>query len=86
LFLVKPLIREVGAMPDRSLLSSLRGPLVLMGIAVAGIVAGWGLDQTSAREHALVVGAPALTILLPVSIGWAFIAALLHARRRQSTH
>jgi hypothetical protein len=86
LFLVKPLIREVGGVPDRSLLSSLRGPLVLMGIAVAGIVAGWALDQTSAREYALVVGAPALTILLPVSIVWALIAALVHARRRQSTH
>jgi hypothetical protein len=41
------------------------------------------LDQTSAREYALVIGAPALTVLLPIALVWLAIAAAVHLLRRR---
>ena len=40
------------------------------------------LPPGGAREMALVIGGPALTVLLPISLLW-FIASLLHYRWRR---
>jgi hypothetical protein len=67
----------------RSMWPTIRWPLALLGVALAGIALALVLDQTSAREYALVIGAPALTVVLPIALVWLAIAALVHLRRRR---
>lgn len=61
-----------------------RAPLSVLAVAVVGIGIAFVLDQTSAREHALTIGAPALTILLRLGLVWLGVALVLHSRRRKS--
>ncbi len=61
---------------------SLRWPLLLLAIALLGIATAIVLDQTSAREYALVIGAPSLTVLLPISLVWLAAAAIVRVLRR----
>jgi hypothetical protein len=74
-------------MPDkRSLWVSIRWPILLLAIAGLGIIVAVILDQTGAREYALVIGAPALTVLLPIGLLWLVVALVVHlVRRRRST-
>jgi hypothetical protein len=67
----------------RSMWPTIRWPLALLGVALAGIAVALVLDQTSAREYALVIGAPALTVLLPIALVWLAIAAAVHLLRRR---
>jgi hypothetical protein len=60
-----------------------RWPIAVLAVAVAGIVAATVLDQTSQRELALPIGAPALTILLPAGLIWLAAALVMHALRRR---
>ena len=60
---------------------AVRWPVLLLAITAVLLGVATILDQTSAREYALVIGAPALTILLPVGIIWLVVALLFHLRR-----
>jgi len=40
------------------------------------------LDRTAAREYALVIGAPSLTVLLPIALVWLIVAAVVQVTRR----
>ena len=65
------------------LLRAVRWPLLLLAVAVTGILAAFVLDQTPAREYALTIGAPALTIVLPIALGWLAVAAAVYMVRRR---
>jgi hypothetical protein len=67
---------------ERSLWRAIRWPLLLLVIAAAGIAVAAVLDRTAAREWALTIGAPALTVLLPVGVVWLLAAVVLYVVRR----
>jgi hypothetical protein len=67
---------------QQGLWTAIRAPLSLVAVAVVGIGIAFALDQTSAREHALTIGAPALTVLLPLGLLWLAVALIRHRRRR----
>lgn len=62
---------------------AVRWPLALLAVAAAGIAVATVMDQTSARESSLVIGAPALTVLLPLGLVWLVSALVLYAARRR---
>jgi len=64
---------------------AVRWPLVLIVIAVLGIGVAFLLDQTSGptRELALTIGAPSLTLLLPVGVLWLLVAVITFTWRRR---
>jgi hypothetical protein len=66
-----------------SLWRAIRWPMALLGVAVVGVATALLLDETSAREYALVIGAPSLTILLPAALIWLAAAAIIHIVRRR---
>jgi hypothetical protein len=68
--------------PQRSLWQAVRWPLLLLAVALVGILTAVVLDQTTAREYALVIGAPSLTVLLPIALVWLIVAAIIHFVRR----
>lgn len=70
---------------QRSLLMATRWPLSVLGVAIVAIGVAFALDQTSAREHALTIGAPAMTLLLPLGLVWLAIALTVHSRRPRSS-
>jgi hypothetical protein len=61
----------------------IRWPILLLGVAGLGIVAATLLDRTVAREWALTIGAPSLTVLLPVGLLWLIVTVVIYARRRR---
>jgi hypothetical protein len=62
--------------------SAVRWPVLLLAVVVAGILLAFVLDRTSAREFALVIGAPLITILLPIGAVWLLIALVVYLIRR----
>lgn len=69
---------------EQDLWTETRAPLVILAVAFAGIGIAFALDQTSAREYALTIGAPALTLLLPLGLVWLAVALAKHWRRSTS--
>jgi hypothetical protein len=65
-------------------LRAVRWPLLTLTLAVALIVTGFVLDMGPAavRDTALVVGAAALYLLLPIGVVWLVVAIVMHVRRR----
>jgi hypothetical protein len=61
---------------DRDLWRSVRWPLLVMAIAGVGIGVATVLDRSAAREWALTIGGPALTVLLPVGLAWLVVAVI----------
>ena len=61
---------------DRDLWRAVRWPLLILAIAGVGIGAATALDRTAAREWALTIGGPALTVLLPVGLAWLVVAVI----------
>ena len=77
---------------EPTLWQAVRWPLLILAVAAVAAVAAVGiaaatvLDRTSAREYALVLGAPALTVLLPAGSGLLVVAVIRYAvRRRRAT-
>jgi hypothetical protein len=68
--------------PERGLWRALRWPLLVLGVAGVGIVVAVVLDRTASREWALTIGAPALTVLLPVGLVWLVVAVIVYVVRR----
>ena len=68
---------------DRDLWWAVRWPLLVLAVAVAGITAAAVLDRTAAREWALTVGGPSLTVLLPVGLVWLLVAVIRHVVRQR---
>lgn len=66
------------------LLRAVRWPLLLLAVAVTGILAAFVLDRTPAREYALTIGAPALTIVFPIALAWLAAAAVVYVVRRRA--
>jgi urea transporter len=62
---------------------TVRWPVAVLAVAVLGIVVATVLDQTSQRELALPIGAPALTVLLPGGLIWLAVVLVLYAVRRR---
>lgn len=71
--------------PARTLPRALRWPLAATCFALTLVLAGFVLDQFggTGRDLALIIGGPALTVLLPVSLIWLVTAFVLHRRRGQ---
>jgi len=63
---------------------AVRWPLLLVVVAGVGIAAAAVLDRTDAREWALTIGAPALTVLLPLGVLWLLVAVVVYAVRRRA--
>jgi hypothetical protein len=61
---------------------AIRLPVFLLGVSAAAIATAAVLDRTPAREWALTIGAPALTILLPIGVGWLLLALIVYSVRR----
>jgi hypothetical protein len=61
------------------------GPLATAGPGGRGVGIGVAavLDQTAARERALTIGGPALTVLLPLGLVWLPVAVIMYAVRRR---
>jgi hypothetical protein len=68
--------------PERGLWRVVRWPLLVLGVAGVGIVVAVVLDRTASREWALTIGAPALTVLLPVGLVWLVVAVIVYVVRR----
>jgi hypothetical protein len=62
---------------------TIRWPSLLLGVAVLGIAVAAVLDRTAAREWALTIGAPSLTILLPVGLLWLAVSIVYVLLRRR---
>ncbi|HEX2174609.1 MAG TPA: hypothetical protein VHG70_01755 [Nocardioidaceae bacterium] len=69
----------------RDLVRFVRWPLSLLGVSAAAILVAVVLDRTPAREYALVIGGPALTVLLPVAVVWLVVALAVYGRRTRSS-
>lgn len=72
--------------PTRLVWPSVRWPVVACCTALTLFLAATLLDTLppgAGRETALLLGGPAITVLLPVSILWLAAALLLHRRRRR---
>jgi hypothetical protein len=69
--------------PERGLWRAVRWPLLVLLIAAVAVVVAIVLDRTASREWALTIGAPALTVLLPVGLVWLVVAVIVHAVRRR---
>ena len=63
---------------------AVRWPVTAIALAGLLVAAAFVLDTGSgtARDYALVVGAPALYLLLPLALLWLVVALVVHARRR----
>jgi hypothetical protein len=63
---------------------SVRWPLAATGVAVLLVLVAFALDAGSgtARDYALVLGAPALYVLLPLALLWLVVALVRYGRRR----
>jgi len=61
---------------DRDLWRAIRWPLLVLAVAGVGIVVAAAVDRTVAREWALTIGGPALTVLLPVGLVWLVVAVI----------
>ena len=68
---------------DHDLWRAVRWPLLVLAIAGVGIGAATALDQTAAREWALTIGGPALTVLLPIGLVWLAVAVIRHLAKRR---
>jgi hypothetical protein len=68
---------------DRDLWRAVRWPLLVLAIAGLGIGVAAALDRTAVREWALTIGAPALTVLLPVGLVWLVVAVIIYVVRRR---
>jgi hypothetical protein len=62
---------------------AIRWPSLLLAVAVLGIVIAAVLDQTAAREWALTIGAPSLTVLLPAGLLWLVVSIIYALLRRR---
>ena len=71
-----------GRRPARTLGQAARWPIAAMSLALALVLAGFILDRFpgTGRDFALVIGGPALTVLLPLSVIWLLAALVLHHR------
>lgn len=67
----------------RTTLQALRWPLTACCVALALVLAGFVLDRFpgTGRDLALLIGGPALTVLLPLSVIWLVTALVLRHRR-----
>jgi hypothetical protein len=65
-----------------SLWRAIRWPVALLCVAVVGIATALVLDHTAAREYALIIGGPALTVLLPIALVWLVVATIINYVRR----
>ena len=63
---------------DRDLWRAVRWPLLVLAIAGVGIGVATVLDRSAAREWALTIGGPALTVLLLVGLAWLVVAVIRH--------
>lgn len=74
-----------GERPTRTLGQAVRWPVAATSLAVALVVASFILDRFpgTGRDYSLVIGGPALTVLLPLSVAWLVAALVLHYRRRR---
>jgi hypothetical protein len=68
---------------DRDLWRAVRWPLLVLAIAGLGISVATALDRTAAREWALTIGGPALTVLLPVGLVWLAVAVIVYVVKRR---
>jgi hypothetical protein len=67
---------------EPSLWRAVRWPLALLVIAGVAIATATVLDQFK-NELSLTIGAPALTVLLPVGLVWLVVAVIVYAARRR---
>jgi hypothetical protein len=68
----------MGAENSSGIVKAIRWPLLALAVAGLGIGVAVALDRTAAREWALTIGAPALTVLLPVGLIWLVVAVIRH--------
>jgi hypothetical protein len=68
---------------DHDLWRAVRWPLLVLAIAGVGIGVATALDQTAAREWALTIGGPALTVLLPIGLVWLAVAVIRYVAKRR---
>ncbi len=66
-----------------SLWRSIRWPALLIGVAILGVLVAFLLDLTPHYEYALTIGAPSLSVVLPIGVVWLVIALISHARRHR---
>jgi hypothetical protein len=65
---------------------SVRWPVAALLLSTALVVVAFVLDAQPAgraRDTALLIGAPALFVLLPLSVLWLVVALVLHVRRHE---
>jgi hypothetical protein len=61
---------------------SLKGPLMLLGVGVLLLLASTLLDRGGerSRDLALLLGAPALYVVLPLAVLWLIVVLVLRGR------
>jgi hypothetical protein len=77
------LVQYIVTFPEEDMMRSgsdlwraVRWPVLVLAVAGLGIVVASALDRTAAREWALTIGGPALTVLLPVGLVWLVVALI----------
>ena len=66
-----------------SLWRSIRWPLLVLLIGLAGLAAAMILDVAFGSEWSLTIGAPSLWFLLPIGGLWLVLAVVLHRLRNR---
>jgi len=61
---------------------SFRGPLVMLAVGILMLLVGFVLDRggEQSRDLALLVGVAALYVVLPLSVIWLIVVAVLRGR------
>jgi hypothetical protein len=72
--------------PKCGMWRAVRWPLLVLAIAGMGIGVATVLDRTARSEWALTIGAPALTVLLPIGLVWLVAAIIIYVVRRQGAN
>jgi hypothetical protein len=72
--------------PKPGMWRAVRWPLLVLAIAGVGIGVATVSDRTAGNEWAPTIGAPALTVLLPIGLVWLAVAVIIDVARRQGVN
>jgi hypothetical protein len=68
---------------EHSLWRTIRWPLAVLLVGLAGVAAAFILDEVYSSEWSLTIGAPSLWFLVPIGAVWLVVAVVTHLVRNR---